>query len=159
MQGWAGRAAGPARWHYGQVYQRVLRTRAEWMAGYRRVLEARDRETPPDRLRVLAGDEVRPVRIFVAMNRATPADALARLSADEDWSVRRCALLNPCTPAHALHEMARAEQRQLAYTAFWDRHFIAVHPNTDPALRTQLLAAGACDCPGSCHVERGYQAV
>ncbi|WP_426513264.1 hypothetical protein ACPPVO_23165 [Dactylosporangium sp. McL0621] len=54
------------------------------MAGYRRVLEARSSRTTTERLRQLADDPIRPVRLWAARNPRTPPDALDRLLQDPD---------------------------------------------------------------------------
>lgn len=88
---------------------RVIRTRAGWTAGYRRVLEARSLDTPADRLRILAFDEIRPVRLYVARNPSTPPDALVWLASDPDESVRWNVLLNVNRPAEARRNAAARE--------------------------------------------------
>lgn len=82
-------------WQDDFVVRRQIRTRAERMLGYARVLEARNPATSADRLRALADDDVRPVRVWVARNFNTPRDALARLAQDPDEAVRWCALVRP----------------------------------------------------------------
>ncbi|BCJ74492.1 hypothetical protein CS0771_40360 [Catellatospora sp. IY07-71] len=116
------------------------------MAGYRRVLEARDPTVPADRLAELAVDDVRPVRIYVARHPRTEGATLARLMADEDELVRWNALLNPNTPAHALAELAADEEQKHGVKWSTSLHIIARHPNADPELRTHLLAAGWVCC-------------
>ncbi len=126
------------------------------MAGYRRVLEARDHWTSAARFRVLARDEIRPVRLYVARNPMAPADALALLMADDDTSVTWNALLNPKTPAAALVKSAAAEAKELGTSGFPRRHYIACHPNTPVALQVTLLRAGVCDCRPTCYAETYY---
>jgi hypothetical protein len=126
------------------VNQRLIRTPAERRLGYLRVLEARSPSTSTERLRVLATDSIRPVRLWTARNPNTPPDALGSLTEDEDPWVQWNALLHPHTPAAALQTVADEE----AATARSRRFIIVHHPNTSPALRAELIAAGACPtCP------------
>ncbi|MFB4305641.1 hypothetical protein [Actinomadura sp. GTD37] len=123
---------------------RVPRSRAEQLAGYRRVLEARDLATSPDRLRVLADDEVGPVRVWAGLSPRTPPDALERLAHDEDDYVRRIAMLHPNTPEAALRHMAALETVRAGDRYFLDRETIAHHPNVSRALRNALVGEGTC---------------
>ncbi|MEV0457877.1 hypothetical protein [Catellatospora methionotrophica] len=138
------------------MYERVVRTRAEWTAGYRRVLEARNHWTSAARFKVLADDEIRPVRLYVARNPMAPAAALARLMADEDDSVVWNALLNPKSPADALVRLAAAEAREFGTRVFLLRHYIACHPNTPVPLQVKLLKSGVCACRPDCYAELYY---
>jgi hypothetical protein len=116
--------------------------------GYLRVLEARSETTAISRLRVLAGDDIRPVRLWTARNRNAPPDALDRLSRDEDHSVRWNALLHRGLPAGALEAMAAAEAAVHGSRWLIARAHIVHHPNVPTTLRQQLLDAGACrTCP------------
>ncbi|GIG00832.1 hypothetical protein [Catellatospora citrea] len=126
------------------------------MAGYRRVLEARDPAVSAARLAELAADDVRPVRIYVARHPRTEGTTLARLMADEDELVQWNALVNPNAPAHALAELAVDEEQKHGVKWSTSLHVIARHPHTDPGLRTHLLAAGACTCPGNCFMAAGF---
>ncbi|MBR7833800.1 hypothetical protein KDL01_11020 [Actinospica durhamensis] len=134
----------------GLVTRPAVRTRAERLSGYRRVLEARSPQTSVDRLRVLATDEVRPVRLWTARNPATPADALDRLARDCDASVRWNALVNPLLPDEALSWMAEREEGEHGSRWFHERSLIVHHPNASEGLRAELIAAGACRCPEWC---------
>ncbi|GGN84924.1 hypothetical protein GCM10010112_64720 [Actinoplanes lobatus] len=127
-----------------------VRSYQDRMAGYRRVLEARSPETTLERLRELAGDEIRPVRLWTARNPRTPADALARLLGDADESVQWNALLHTGTPGTALEWLADEEEARYGVRHFLCRSLIVHHPNTPDALRRRLLRAGACGCPKWC---------
>ena len=137
-----------------------MRTPAERRLGYLRVLEARSRSTPAQRLRALATDEIRPVRVWTARNPATPADALHAVAQDGDATVRWNALLHPRTPPEALRILADREAVTASATWFIVRGLVVHHPNAAPPLRTELLAAGACrTCPSdSCPGFRPYTA-
>jgi hypothetical protein len=130
--------------------KRVVRSPAERLLGYRRVLETRNPDTPAERLNVLAIDEIRPVRLWVARNRATPPAALARLAQDEDYSVQWNALLNPNLPDSALRSLAQQEAEESNGRWFISRRLIVHHPNVSDELREQLVAVGACECPRPC---------
>ncbi|GAA0932700.1 hypothetical protein Vau01_123280 [Virgisporangium aurantiacum] len=82
---------------------REIRTAHERWLGYLRVLEAWDPKTTHDRLRELAHDVIRPVRLWTARNPNTPPDALTILSTDPDETVRWNFLLNRSTPLEARH--------------------------------------------------------
>lgn len=129
---------------------RVVRSSAERLLGYRRVLEARNPDTSADRLGVLAIDEIRPVRLWVARNRVTPPAALARLAEDEDSSVQWNALLNSNLPDSALRSLAQQEAEKSGGRWFLRRRLIVHHPNVSDELREQLITAGACECPRLC---------
>ncbi|MFC4068313.1 hypothetical protein [Actinoplanes subglobosus] len=129
---------------------RVVRSYQERMAGYRRVLEARSPHTTLDRLRELAGDPIRPVRLWTARNPRTPPDALDRLMDDEDSSVEYNALLHHDTPGPALQRTAGREEVRFGDRHLLDRAMIAHHPNTPDDLRRRLLEQGACTCPAWC---------
>src|SRR4051794_20362708 len=109
--------------------QRVIRSRSEWMSGYRRVLEARDPATPDDRLLELATDYVRPVRLYVARNPRAPQQALQLLAVDADSTVQWNVLLNPGAPAQALRAMAQQEAARYGGRSWIVRHRVARHPN------------------------------
>jgi hypothetical protein len=94
---------------HGSVNMRPTRTPVERRLGYLRVLEARSRSTPAQRLRALATDDIRPVRVWTARNPDTPADALHVLAQDDDATVRWNALLHPRTPPEALQILADGE--------------------------------------------------
>jgi hypothetical protein len=106
-------------------------------AGYQRVKEARDADVSPERLRVLAADPVRPVRLAVAKHPATPPDALTTLLSDVDDQVSWAALLHRSVPTEAL--TARFETGDESARAL-----IAHHPNAPRDLR------GRCFCPDFC---------
>ncbi|MEV6279432.1 hypothetical protein [Nocardia sp. NPDC051832] len=130
--------------------KRGVRSRAERLSGYRRVLETRDPETSPDRLRELAVDLVRPVRLWAARNPNTPPDALALLVVDRDANVRWNAILNPAMPTEALRPAAEIEARTYGDSTFSFRERVAHHPNISNELRTELIEAGTCQRPQGC---------
>ncbi len=105
--------------------------------GYQRVKEARRPDVGAQRLRELARDPVRPVRLLVAQHPATPPDALTGLLADPDEQVVWSALLNRATPAEALAaHAAGASELELS--------LMAHHPNAPRHLRD------GCLCPEFC---------
>ena len=106
------------------MVSRPIRSRSERMLGCQRALEARDPATPPARLRKLAADDVRPVRVLVARNFDTPRDALEQLTRDEDDYVRTSAIAPPA--------------RELSGFL----HGVVHHPGVPTSLRTEVLAAG-----------------
>jgi hypothetical protein len=118
--------------------ERVVRSRAERIAMYARVLEARAAGTSPDRLRALAADEAYPVRLYTAQNPRTPADALERLVLDVDvvWT----AAMNPSAPERALR-LAAAVRMDMAET-------LVHHPNATPSLRAGIAPDGPDCLPG-----------
>jgi hypothetical protein len=127
------------------------------MAGYRRVLEARSTTTSAARLRSLARDEIRPVRLWTARNHNAPPDALDLLTQDSDRQVQWNALRHTRTPAQALERMAREEAVKSGDRWFIDRQLIAHHPNAPEPLRQSLFQAGVCrDCSKTCHSWRFY---
>ena len=127
------------------MYQRRIRSRAEQLAGYRRVLEARSPATPADRLRDLAADELRPVRLWVARNPRCPSDALDALARDEDRTVQWNVLLNAGTPAPALWFLADLEKQEAERSShpwFIVRSKVLAHPNAGWKLKWELLRLG-----------------
>jgi hypothetical protein len=126
------------------------------MAGYLRVLEARNPATPGQRLLTLATDQIRPVRLYVARNLETPPEALLLLAVDDDSTVRWNVLVDVRIPAEALHEFARREAARYSDRVRMDRHLVARHPNVPVELRERLLSAGACDCHYECTEQRLY---
>jgi hypothetical protein len=139
------------------VARREIRSARERWLGYLRVLEARDATTSRDRLRELARDIIRPVRLWTARNPRTPPDALIILSADTDSTVRWNVLLNRSTPLQALQAMADGEATNAPAGWFIVRHKVAHHPNTSAQLRAQLLTVGACNsASSSCNHEHMY---
>ncbi|GAA0909426.1 hypothetical protein [Virgisporangium aurantiacum] len=138
--------------------RREIRTAHERWLGYLRVLEARDAKTTRDRLRELAHDVIRPVRLWTARNPNTPPDALTILSTDPDETVGWNVLLNRSTPLEGLQAMADAETASAPADWFIVRHKVAHHPNTSAELRSQLLAVGVCRPPStqSCSHEQMY---
>lgn len=129
-------------------------TPQERAAKYRRSLEARSPATPPDRLRELSTDPVRPVRLYVARNPNSPSDALEALAADKDVHVRWCVLFNPNAPEAALRRLAEAEaeeererkevrERNGARESFIVRSRVLLHSNAGRHLRRELKRAGA----------------
>jgi hypothetical protein len=125
---------------------------------YLRVLAARDAKTTHDRLRELAHDVIRPVRLWTARNPNTPPDALIILSTDPDETVRWNVLLNRSTPLEALQAMADEETASAPARWFIVRHKVAHHPHTSAELRSPLLTADVCQPPStqSCSHERMY---
>ncbi|MFI0410571.1 hypothetical protein [Actinomadura sp. 3N508] len=132
------------------MVERVLRSRAEQLAGYRRVLEARDPTTPADRLRILAADEIRPVRVWTGLNPHAPPDALELLAHDEDNYVRRIALHHPSAPETALLHIPPFETAKAGTSHFMDRETIAHHPNASRALRKAMISEGTCRARSEC---------
>ena len=126
------------------------------MLAYLRVLEARNPETSAERLRTLAGDEVRPVRLWVARNPHTPPDVLDALIRDEDSSVLWNALLHPKTPDAALRWLSERETASDGRRHFLYRQKVVHHPNASIKLRAELIAMGACACPQWCGGRRVY---
>ncbi|MFC6021636.1 hypothetical protein ACFP2T_36410 [Plantactinospora solaniradicis] len=118
--------------------------------GYRRVLEARSAVTIPERLRGLADDPIRPVRLWVARNPRTPPDALDRLLHDSDSWVQWNALLHLDTPGTALERLADDEAATYGSRTFHHRSLVAHHPNASTELRHRLVQQGACRCPDWC---------
>ncbi|MTE15339.1 hypothetical protein [Nocardia aurantiaca] len=129
--------------------QRV-RSRAERMSRYRRVLETRDPETTPGRLRQLAVDSVRPVRLWAARNPNTPPDALALLVVDQDGYVRWNAIVNPGVSTEALRRAAEFEAEKFGDEYFSIRERAVHHPNASDELRAELIEAGTCRRPERC---------
>ncbi|GIF43923.1 hypothetical protein Axi01nite_82340 [Actinoplanes xinjiangensis] len=131
-----------------------IRSATERKLGLLRANEARSADTTEQRLRELAVDPVRAVRLWTARNPNTPPDAVALLLHDSDPSVQNSALFHLRAPAAALELLARqeaaeAEAAQLPHQTA-KRDLVAHHPNTPPELRDQLLAAGVCRaCPES----------
>lgn len=115
------------------------------MRGYRRVLEARNAATPADRLRTLAQDEIRPVRVWTARNPACPEDALDRLAHDADSSVRWNALGNPEMPETGLWYIAQLEAAETWFmTHDWCvvRRRVYQHRRAGRELRRELHRQG-----------------
>jgi hypothetical protein len=139
------------------MVERTVRTRAEWMAGYQRVREARSLSTPAGRLLALAADEIRPVRVYVARNLNAPQAALERLAGDEDSAVQWNVLRNVRTSDAALRWVAAQEAAESGGRYNIRRHLIARHPLASADLRAELLAAGACGCRHEC-TEQGIYA-
>ncbi|MFI0942743.1 hypothetical protein [Streptomyces sp. NPDC021020] len=129
---------------------RIVRTQAERLSGYVRVLEARSPDASPERFRSLAVDEIRPVRLWTARSPLTPPDALDQLARDEDQSVQWNALINPNLPDTALRWLADLEAEEAGTRWFTLRERIVHHPRASAALRAELVAAGACSCPRPC---------
>jgi hypothetical protein len=119
------------------------------MLAYQRVLEARHLETSAGRLRIVAGDEVRPVRLRVARNPNTPSDVLDALARDEDKSVRWNALLHPKTPDAGLRWLSEHEMAEYG-KALPHPPIDRSRPERSNALRAELLALGAYACPKPC---------
>lgn len=130
--------------------RRVVRTRAEWMAGYLRVLEARDARTSSKRLAVLATDEIRAVRVWTARHRRCPATSLDALARDYDVLVRWNALSNVAMPEGALRylaevEAAEYEARNLDARYAVIRVRVLRHPNAGRNLKRELRESGVVD--------------
>lgn len=129
-----------------------IRSAAERKLGLLSANEARSTDTTEQRLRELATDPIRAVRLWTARNPNTPPDALALLLQDTDVSVQDNALRHPRTPAAALELLARQEAEEAESAQLPNRTakrgLVAHHPNTPPQLRDQLIAAGVCRaCP------------
>ncbi|GIE78501.1 hypothetical protein Aph02nite_44510 [Actinoplanes philippinensis] len=122
------------------------RSVAERELGLLRVNEARSIDTTEQRLRELATDPIRPVRLWTARNPNTPPNAVAILLQDADRGVRNEALYHLRAPAAALEVLARreAEAAELPNATTHKRHVVAHHPNTPLPLRDELIAAGVC---------------
>ncbi|MFE9483758.1 hypothetical protein ACFYNM_34850 [Streptomyces spororaveus] len=103
-----------------------------------------------ERLRSLAVDEIRPVRLWTARSPLAPPDALDRLARDVDASVQWNALINPNLPDTALRWLADLEAKRAGTRWFILRQRIVHHPNASEALRAELVALGACSCPRLC---------
>jgi hypothetical protein len=129
---------------------RPVRSPADWRLSRRLVAEARSAGTSPDRLRELASEDFRPVRLWVARHPRTPQDALAELCRDPDRTVVWNAMWNPSTPGDVLRRLADAEHRRVGMRGTLHRGVIVHHPNTPDDLRSALAAAGVCGCPGPC---------
>lgn len=138
--------------------RREIRSAHERWLGYLRVLEARDAKTADDRLRELARDVIRPVRLWTARNPNTPPGALIVLSTDPDETVKWNVLLNRSTPLQGLQMMAEEEAASAPAGWFIVRHKVVHHPSTSAELRAQLLTAGVCQPPStqSCSDEQTY---
>ncbi|MFC5754680.1 hypothetical protein [Actinomadura rugatobispora] len=119
-------------------------SRANQLAGYRRVLEARGRHTPPERLHELAEDPLPAVRIAIAKNPQTPPQVLRRLADDEHPTVAWNALLRPQMPETGLRRLAELESRNHGRRNLALREAIAHHPNAPEPLRTELTSTGTC---------------
>lgn len=120
------------------------------MAGYRRVQEARSPEVSAARMSELAGDEIRPVRLWVARSRRCPPDVLARLAQDEDRTVRWNALLNGSLPEAGLRHLSNleAQETQNCHTPwFFIRSRVLAHPNVSRELADELHLLGAAAEP------------
>ena len=102
------------------------------------------------RLKVLASDPIRPVRLWVARNPRTPPDALGQLLHDVDSWVQWNALLHHATPSDALLRLAELEEATYGQRNSLLRSMIVHHPNTSETLRTRLTEEGACRTPGFC---------
>jgi hypothetical protein len=124
---------------------RQIRSQRERLAGYRRVLEARSSDVTEARLRELAYDEIRPVRLWTARSRRCPGDALVALADDEDGSVRWCALHNAAMPEAGLRYLCEREaegDRSGSTPFFGVRKRVLAHPNTPTELAEQLRELG-----------------
>jgi hypothetical protein len=124
---------------------RSVRSQAERLAGYRRVLEARSPDVTEQRLRELAHDEIRPVRLWTARSSRCPGDALVALAHDEDSTVRWNALHNAAMPAAGLRYLCEWEaerDREGRIPFFIVRARVLAHPNTPTQLAEQLRELG-----------------
>ena len=133
---------------------RVVRSRAERLAGYRRVREARNFATSPDRLRELAADPILPVRVWTARNPNTPSDSLASLALGDrtQWF----ALHNPGTPAESLRRVARNHYDEWGRQRMPLIELVIHHPNAPDDLRDEYIAVGACANPRYCPSPERY---
>jgi hypothetical protein len=92
---------------------------------------ARNPNTPPEVLTILARDEDYWVRCGVARSPNTPPETLTILARDKDWGVRCGVAWNPNTPPEILTFLARDED--------WNvRCRVAENPNTPPEILTVL---------------------
>ena len=92
---------------------------------------ARNPNTPPEILTILARDENLNVRWRVARNPNTPPEILTILAQDKDEYVRWNVAQNPNTPPEILTILARDEN----YSVLWE---VASNPNTPPEILTIL---------------------
>lgn len=134
---------------------RVIRSRSERLAGYRRVLEARSLGATEQRLRELARDDIRPVRLWAARNDRCPPDGLMNLAKDQDSIVRWNALMNASMPGAGLQLLSELEAKECSNSAeprFTVRSKVLAHPNVDGLLADHLRDLGVrpepvdCDC-------------
>jgi len=125
---------------------RTIRSQAERIAGYRRVLEARSPDVTDERLREPTHDEIRPVRLWTARSSRCPGDALVALAHDnEDSTVRWCALHNAAMPEVGLRYLCEREaerDRKDRTPSFIVRARVLAHPNTSTQLAEQLRELG-----------------
>jgi hypothetical protein len=129
---------------------RSIRSEAERIGGYHRVLEARSPDVTGGRLRELAHDDIRPVRLWTARSRRCPGDALVALAHDEDSSVSWNALHNAAMPEAGLRYLCELEaerDRQDRTPSFIVRARVLAHPNTPPQLAKQLRELGVVPEP------------
>jgi hypothetical protein len=129
---------------------RSIRSQPERIAGYRRVLEARSPDVPEQRLRELAHDEIRPVRLWTARSNRCPGDALVALAHDEDPNVSWSALHNAAMPEAGLRYLCEREaerDRKDRTPSFIVRARVLAHPNTPPQLAEQLRELGVVPEP------------
>jgi len=92
---------------------------------------ARNPNTPPEILTILARDENLNVRWRVARNPNTPPEILTILAQDKDEYVRWNVAQNPNTPPEILTTLARDEVSSV-------RRGVAQNPNTPPEILTIL---------------------
>ncbi len=124
---------------------RPIRSQAERIAGYRRVLEARSPDVTEERLRELAHDEIRLVRLWTARSSRCPGDALVALAQDEDSTVSWCALHNAAMPEVGLRYLCDREaerDREDRTPSFIVRARVLAHPNTSTQLAEELRELG-----------------
>jgi hypothetical protein len=129
----------------GDLVTRLIRSQSERLAGYRRVLEARSPDVTGLRLRELADDGIRPVRLWTARSIRCPGDALVALAHDEDPWVSWCALLNAAMPEAGLRYLCEREaegDRKDRTPCFIVRVWVLAHPNTPTQLADQLRELG-----------------
>ncbi|MFI0352517.1 hypothetical protein [Actinomadura sp. 9N407] len=125
-------------------------SRAEQLAGYRRVLEARAQGGQPERLHELVSDPITAVRIALAKNRRTPPEVLRHLADDAHHTVAWNALLNPQMPEAGLRRLADLESRTHGSRNLGDREAVAHHPNAPASLRAEMTRAGTCRQTATC---------
>lgn len=89
---------------------RTVRSRAEQLAAYERVREARSLDVTPERLGELALDDVLPVRLWTARSRVATPGVLAVLAADEDGTVRWNVMLSLRSDDAVLRALAQRER-------------------------------------------------
>ncbi len=91
-----------------------------------------------DLLRVLSKHASSVVRVRVAQNSNTPDYVLHQLTEDSDYDVLIMIARNPSSPGYVLTRLACARGNTLRYDRIRVLRAIAEHPNTPPALLTDM---------------------